>query len=170
MEQTLKGNRNWFKLFTYFPFTSQAKIIIRSKIEWFKCLHGSIETFLCTFNVTHWSFKFKTKRSKLQYKITDETLHLVLYGKFKHWSRTWEPKLWSSLVTQQVKDPMLSGLWLCCGMCSIPGLGTSACCGCSQKRKKKKKERKNINPDKDETVESFVSLPQLSRTWRLGCS
>ena len=76
-------------------------------------------------------------------------------------------------VAQRVKDPMLSLQWLkpllrhrfdlwsstnglkiwCCYTCgidcscgshSIPGLGTSICCGCSQKKKKPKQTNKNL--------------------------
>ena len=50
---------------------------------------------------------------------------------------------------QQVKDPELSLQWLdcCCGMGSIPGLGTFTCHDAaknkSQKKKKKKPKQKN---------------------------
>ena len=46
---------------------------------------------------------------------------------------------WSSLVAWWLRDLAWSGLGHCCGMGSIPGLGTFMCCGCGQTGRKKKK-------------------------------
>ena len=47
---------------------------------------------------------------------------------------------WSSLVAEQVRIQHCH----CCGTGSIPGPGTSACCGCQERKegKERKKEKK----------------------------
>ena len=58
---------------------------------------------------------------------------------------------WSSLVAQQVKDPVLSlGGWGPRSVVgSISGLGTSTCHGCGQKKNKNKnKNKKHKKQDK----------------------
>ena len=49
---------------------------------------------------------------------------------------------WNSPAAQLVKDPMLSTQTLGVGL--IPGLGTSTCCGHSQKQTKKQKQKQKI--------------------------
>lgn len=48
-------------------------------------------------------------------------------------------------MAQQVKDPALLQLWhrSQCGMGSIPGSGTSTCCGHGQKNKNQTKQKQN---------------------------